>query len=163
MSTKFGEFTAIVQDIVVHVTSTPTIFTRLLLEDGKEQIPHTHVVRFHAKDGTPSPVAARIGLDELRGAFPTELASLNDQDTLAYLMQNTDAFLNRKVKVGIEQQKKNGIPQKSDKGIPYFNVRLRSAVRNLSATDAKGMAAQMLKSLTLNSAQAFAPKVAKSA
>lgn len=117
----------------------PAIFTRLSFEevkpadplpDGTPQVKtltHTvaHAVRLSEK------TAARIGLDELRGAFPKELGTLDDKALLAYLLTKTSSFDGRSVVISIETQMKNGIPVKSDSGETYYNIRLRSALRDM--------------------------------
>lgn len=140
---KFGEFKAKVIGITVSPSShKPAIMTRLQLEDDKSII--VHVINFTKKNGDINLDAIRIGLDELRGAFPNELAKLSDEDLIAYLMEKTDTLTNRALDIGIEQQTKNGIVQKSDKGEIYYNIRLRSATKNLSNAMATSLAKQML-------------------
>ena len=142
---KFGEFKAKVLSIAVSLsTDQPAIFTRLSYKDGTVDHNITHAIRFSKKNGEPNVDAIRIGFDELRSAFPAELAKLNDEALLTYLIEKTDTLMGKELDIGIEAQTKNGIAQKGANGTPYFNVRLRSAVRNLSHATAADLAKSML-------------------
>ena len=147
MSTpSVGEFLATILSIAINISEDrPAVVTRIVLaQDGDiksatEKV--THIVRLN------NPDSLRIGFDELRSAFPNELASLGDEDLLTHLIEKTDTFTGKKVSVGIENQVKSGIVQKNAYGVPYFNVRLRSAVRNMTKDCATSLARRMLQGI----------------
>lgn len=141
-----GEFLATILSISINISEDrPAVVTRIVLARGDDIKPATekvtHIVRLN------NPDSLRIGFDELRSAFPAELAALNDEDLLTHLIEKTDTFAGKKVNVGIEPQIKNGIVQKSNNGTPYFNVRLRSAVRNMPKDAATTLARRMLQGI----------------
>lgn len=152
---KFGIFSMIVEAILISLSSTrPVIFTRLVPKPGDKDAPEhvTHAIRLDNPDST------RIGFDELRSAFPQTLGHLDDEQLLTTLIERTDDFKNCTAEVSIEAQLKNGVPVKGPQGQPYFNIRLRSAVRNLdhdaANTIAKRLLANQAKSDALDKALA---------
>lgn len=147
MPTPTGEFLATILSISINISDDrPAVVTRIVLAQdtaiSDQTIKVTHIVRLN------NPDSLRIGFDELRSAFPAELAALNDEDLLSHLIEKTDSFAGKKVNVGVEHQVKNGIVQKAPNGTPYFNVRLRSAVRNMVKADASAIAKRMLQGIT---------------
>jgi hypothetical protein len=137
---KFGEFAGTVAAINISISqSRPAIFTRLKIKvDDKAEEIITHAVRLE------NPDSQRIGFDELRSAFPGQLGSLNDEQLLTTLIEKTDEFAGKPVHVGIEPQLKNGVQVVGAQGQKYFNIRLRSAVRNLDTTTAASIAKKLL-------------------
>jgi hypothetical protein len=137
---KIGEYKGLVASIALSISEErPAIFTRIKLVDQPAPNDHaTHVVRLS------NPDSQRIGFDELRSAFPKQLASLNDEELLTHLIEKTGTLEGAEVTVGIEAQLKNGVAQKDNNGRPYYNVRLRSAVRNLDHESAASLARKML-------------------
>ena len=147
---KFGDFSAQIDSINISISADrPAVFTRLkyIEDETKPNVATfaTHAIRLNNPDST------RIGFDELRGAFPTQLAGLNDEELLTLLMSDTNTFIGKAVTVGVEQQMSNGVPKKAANGSIYFNVRLRSAVKNLGKTEASSLAKRLLCSV--NTAQ----------
>lgn len=145
---RLGEFKGAVSLISVIPSSTkPAIFTRIDLPavpagEGRPEVPAeqvTHAVRM------VNPQSIRIGLDEIRGAF-TELVGKSDEEVLVALMSQTDSFVGRTVTVSIEPQldKATRAPVRGTNGEAYYNVRLRSGLRNVEAATAKSIAAAML-------------------
>lgn len=135
-----GEFKGKVISISVNLSEErPALITRIKLEDNT---PLNHIIRLNHPD------SQRIGFDELRSAFPTQLGNLNDEELLVYLLSKTSVFDNMPVNVGVEPQMKNGIVQKADNGTPYYNVRLRSAVKNLTNETASALAKRLLAFVT---------------
>lgn len=138
---KIGEYKGIVLGISVSISEErPAIFTRVkFTEQPTPDGGHcTHVVRLN------NPDSQRIGFDELRSAFPSKLANLNDEELLTFLIEKTSELTGAEVTIGIENQSKNGIIQKDANGRPYYNIRLRSAVHNLDHESAASLARKML-------------------
>lgn len=140
---SIGEFNASVIAISINISEDrPAVLTRLNIGSKEKPEAITHIVRLN------NPDSLRIGFDELRGAFPTQLAALTDEDLLTHLIEKTDEFAGKTIQVGVEHQLKNGIVQKNNAGVAYFNVRLRSAVRNMSKDAASTLARRMLQGIT---------------
>lgn len=138
---KYGDFQGKVIGISVSISEErPAIITRVKTE-GQEPQQLTHMIRLS------SPDSQRIGFDELRSAFPTQLANLNDKELLTHLISKTNTFTGLPVTVGVEQQMKNGVVQKNRDGAPFYNVRLRSAVHDLPETEAGKIAENLLAGL----------------
>jgi hypothetical protein len=136
---RMGEHKGKVNLVTVVPSSTkPVIFTRIEL-DGTPTEQVVHSVRF------ANAQSIRIGLDEIRGAF-VELIGKSDQEVIEALMTNTDSFIGRPVTVNIEPQldKTTRAPVRGTNGQPYYNIRLRSALRNIEASTAKSVASAML-------------------
>lgn len=138
---KIGEYKGTVLAINLSLSEEkPAIFTRVKVvhPDNKEELA-THAVRLN------NPDSQRIGFDELRSAFPKQLGALNDEDLLTFLIEHTSQIEGQPVTIGVEAQMKDGkVVFNPASREPYFNVRLRSAVRNLDHASAKGLAAKLL-------------------
>lgn len=144
-----GEFLALIASLVINISAErPAVMTRLEIRRPGATTNDiiTHTVRLNNAD------SLRIGFDELRSAFPNELSALNDEDLLTTLIEKTDDFVGKQVQVGIETQVKNGIVQKAANGTPYYNVRLRSAVKNMPKEQASSLAKRMLQSVASKAA-----------
>lgn len=139
--TKVGDYHGIVTLFSIILTGNrPVIFTRINRIQPVEGQPDrdfditnehtTHAVRLH------DPEALRIGLGELKTAFPNDLAVLTDRECLIKLAKEPRLLVGRRVGFAIQHQMKAGIPQKNkDTGEHYFNVRLR-AVEAMTDTTA---------------------------
>ncbi len=142
---NIGEFKGKVVSISANLSEErPAIITRIALtpEANKPQEFMNHIIRLN------NPDSQRIGFDELRNAFPTQLGAMDDEQLLVCVLSKTAMFTSQNVDVGIEPQVKNGIPQKDSNGRPYYNVRLRSAVRNLDTASAQSLAKRLLSMVT---------------
>lgn len=147
MSTpKLGQFNGKVQDLVVNIGSKPAIYTRVDISATNVPEIVTHRINLD------NPDSQRIGFDELRSAFPQELGALDDRHLLTTLMTKTSMFTGKPAIVAIEAQMKNGVQVKSPQGQAYYNVRLRSGVRDLSEESAASLADKLLGSLAQKSA-----------
>lgn len=136
---KYGEFACKVIDVLVSISDTkPAIFTRCIADPAKPLEVITHTVRLD------NAASLRIGLDELRSAFPAELHNLDTEQVLTKLMTETTSFVGKDVRVSVEPQLKNNVQVRGPQGQPYFNVRLRSNVRNLDAQTASLIAKRLL-------------------
>jgi hypothetical protein len=100
-----------------------------------------HSVRFANPDSKPTAVVSqRIGIGELRDAFPKELGTKNEMEVVAELLENTSAFIGKPITVGVEKQLVKGTTQQAYSQTtkePLYNVRLRSALTNVEK--GKGM------------------------
>jgi len=144
---KFGQFNGTVQDLVVNIGSKPAIFTRVnISQDPKVPEIVTHRINLD------NPDSQRIGFDELRSAFPNELGQLDDRHLLTTVMTKTSQFTGKPAIVAVEPQTKNGVQVKGPAGQIYFNVRLRSGVRDLTEESATALADKLLGSLAQKSA-----------
>lgn len=150
---KFTETNAVVTEVSFLPSSErPAIITRLKTED-KDVGDISHMVRLH------NPKSARIGLDELRAAFPTQLASAPTQnETIKRLLTRSKDFMGLKVRVAIEPQLEGGRPKKGDNGEILYNIRLRSNTHDLDDKTAD----DLIASLNLGT-QADLEKLAKEA
>jgi len=155
MSIITGSFNAEIVGIDFSVSAVkPAIFTRLKHQIAGKEKPEliTHVVRLS------SPKSMRYGLDELRNAFPSELGSLTDNELIEYLLENTSEFVGKRINIRVEHQMKQGIIARDDNNQPYFNVRLESAVKDLSKASAKEIARSMLSGALFSKATKDAVK-----
>lgn len=154
MNLPNGEYKGMVVGITINpVGNKPVIFTRLMTnaskEEGRMQPEYvTHAIRLNNLD------SVRIGFDELRTAFPQQLATLDDEALLTFLMEKTDELLTKTVTFAIEPQLRNGVQVVGPKGQKYFNIRLRSSIKNLANEDAKKLAKSVLAGLTTKAAVA---------
>lgn len=142
---RYGLFSMLVDAIMVSLSSTrPVIFTRLVPKAGDTDSPEhlTHAVRLN------DPQSQRIGFDELRSAFPGLIGHMGDKDLLTTLIEKTDQFKGLAVDVSVEPQMKDGRQVRSESGQPYFNIRLRSNVRNMSHEAAASIAERLLSGVT---------------
>lgn len=156
--TKVGDYHGIVTLFSIILTGNrPVIFTRInrLVEVDDEVLLYrrecdpespayetanehtTHAVRLH------DPEALRIGLGELKTAFPNDLATLSDEECLLELATNKTLLIGKRVDFSIQRQMKKGIVQKGEDGTPYFNVRLR-AVEEMTTDTAKALIDNLL-------------------
>lgn len=121
----------------VKVIHEPTLVNGVLTQPREELA--THAVRLN------NPDSQRIGFDELRSAFPKQLATLNDEDLLTFLIEHTSEIEGQPVTVGVEAQvNKQGQVQRGPNNQPYYNVRLRSGVKNLDHDSASSIAKRLL-------------------
>lgn len=137
---KHGEYPGLVLAITMLAsTERPALITRIKTDDPDIGI-LTHMVRLH------DPQSMRIGLDELRSAFPDLLGQASDeQQVLRTCLTNSKDFVNAKVTVAIEPQMKNGLVQRNpNTKEPYFNIRLRSAVHDLEESIADKLITNIL-------------------
>lgn len=155
--TKVGEYLGIVTLFSIILTGNrPVIFTRInrvaevddeILLNRRQDNPSapyfdtlpehtTHAVRLHDAE------ALRIGLGELKTAFPNDLATLSDEECLLKLATNKTLLIGKRVDFSIQHQMKKGIIQKGEDGTPYFNVRLR-AVEEMTEGTAKALIANL--------------------
>jgi len=144
---KYGVFAAIVNLIsVLPFGERPVIFTRLKVKDGTAE--YTHAIRLNNAS------SMRIGLTELRGAFPKELGPLNDEQVIIELMTKTKLFVDRELEISIEPQiNKEGKVAKDPKtGAEYFNVRLRSNVHDIDPDTATKLVQGMMNGFTTKEA-----------
>lgn len=148
---KFGEFTGTVLRIDFGFSSErPTINVRIKYNDGVSMQHTSHTTRLVPDNITDSDkvlkalTVQRIGMDDLRAAFPQQLAGLNDEVLLTKLLNKTNEFVGKEVHMSIEAQTVGNVVQKNPNGVAYFNVRLRSA-SNLEEGAALDLARQMLK------------------
>lgn len=140
--TKVGEYLGIVTLFSIILTGNrPVIFTRInriaevddeVLLNRREDSPDapafdtlpehtTHAVRLHDAE------ALRIGLGELKTAFPNDLATLTDRECLIKLAKEPKLLVGRQVDFAVQHQMKKGIMQRDpNTNEPYFNVRLRA-------------------------------------
>jgi hypothetical protein len=111
---------------VILTGSRPVIFTRLTDENDNHV---THTVRLApdptktAADPTKFRQALEIGLNELRGGFPEQLALLDDKAVVIAIKNGEIDGL--PVNVSIVQQERDGKPFRLPNGDVAFNVRLR--------------------------------------
>lgn len=135
---KFTETNATVLEVsFLPSAERPAIITRLETED-KDVGRISHMVRLH------NVKSARIGLDELKAAFPTNLADARtNNDVLMKLITKSKDFIGQKVRVAIEPQLDGGRVKKSDNGEPLYNIRLRSNTHDLDETTAKSLIASL--------------------
>lgn len=126
--THTGDYSGKVSLVSVILTGDrPAIFTRVKLSD---ELHVTHVVRLKTNNPAKTAQAIQIGLNELRAAFPNELATLNDRQVIQAMIARKIA--DKPVNVSIVQQLKNGLPVRlkdaaGNPGELAFNVRLRPA------------------------------------
>lgn len=147
--TKVGEYLGIVTLFSIILTGNrPVIFTRINRVQPVEGQPNrdfdvapehtTHAVRLNNIE------SLRIGLGELKTAFPNDLAVLTDEQALEKLAMEPTLLIGRRVDFTIQHQTKKGIVQRDpNTNEPYFNVRLR-AVESMTQTTAKSLIAGLL-------------------
>lgn len=135
-----GEYKGKVTLISVILTGDrPVIFTRVELlekQDGDinstkwDKVLNTHVthaVRLKGDDPVKSAQSLRIGLNELRSAFPNELALLDNKALIIAMKNNT--VLGHDVHCSVVPQlNENNMQVVLENGEKAFNVRLRSAI-----------------------------------
>lgn len=138
---RFGQFNGTIKDLIVNIGSKPALFTRINIGTSAAPELVTHRVLLD------NPTNTRIGLDEIRSAFPTKLGTLNDTELLTTLMSKTSEFEGSAVTVAVEAQMKNGVQVRGEQGQPYFNVRLRSGARDLPAESAQAIATRLLSAV----------------
>lgn len=130
---RTGEYSGVVSlSSVILTGDRPAIFTRVKLtaaDHETEGLHVTHVVRLKTKNPAKTAQAIQIGINELRAAFPNELALLNtDRAVIQALIAKK--IVGKPVNVSIVQQMKNNIPVRlanadGSPGELAFNVRLR--------------------------------------
>lgn len=157
---KYGDFKATVLEVNPMVAGhRPAIYTRLATTDksvGTEGVV-AHTVRLFsptALDPVKAMTSQRIGLDELRNAFPAQLGALNDEDLVVKMLTETDSFNGLPATVGIEPQMKDGKPVKGTQGNEYYNIRLRSGQKNLAAELAREVTRRLFAGQNLPSMSA---------
>lgn len=122
----------------------PAIFLRIKSDSNQPNAQEhvTYVVRLS------NPDSARIGMTEIQAAFPLIFGDCKGTKAfLKRLLERTKDLLQAPVIYSIEPQMKNGTQQRSESGEPYFNVRLRSALRDLPESLASTIADSVAKSL----------------
>lgn len=138
MSTpKFGTFPAKVDEVILD-ESNANFRLRLVIDD-KTSV--SHRIQLDSFD------SVRIGTDELRRAFPEQLLDkATPAQVLETFLTETDKFIGQQATVAIEPQldRSTGIVRKNEQGQPYYNVRLRSAMRNLKPELAKSVVTRAL-------------------
>lgn len=142
---KYGEFKCKLIDIII--TANGMIYTRCAAPDHTEAKPSvlTHVVRLAQPDSKESAkTSERIGMDELRSAFPKELGTLTNHGVLVHLLTNTSKFHGRDVTIAVEPQLKDGKQVIGKNNQPLYNIRLRSAMRDMDANSADALAKRLL-------------------
>lgn len=123
-----GDYNGKVSKVTVLLaTDRPVIFTTVTLTDNHYV---THAVRLAGDNAAKSAQARKIGLNELRSAFPNILGTLSDIELIDALDEGR--ILDQPVHVTIVQQLDNNQPKRLKKvdgslGDILYNVRLRSA------------------------------------
>lgn len=155
---KTGDFSGTILSIdILPSAERPAVLTKIKVEGSDPaNLTVTHGIRLNSSD------SCRIGFDEFRGAFP-KLAALDDEGLLTHLVEHTAEFTGLKVTVGIEKQLRNGVPVTDSKGNAYYNIRLRSTLRNLKHDEASNLAKVLLGSVVAERAKKQKEEEAKRA
>ena len=110
----------------------PSISIQMVIESAKSRFFCYHNMSLNS---TPS---VEIGCKQVANAFPTMVKDSAPNTVLNALMTQTDDFVGLACSVTISTQidRNTGSAKLSQKGLAYPNVKLNSALRNMSKKDA---------------------------
>lgn len=122
---EYGEHEGKVDLVTVVPTGDqPAIYVRITTANNAQV---THITRF------ANETSRRIGIGEIRAAFPDQLLGCSDKEVVVKLLRDTSSFVGLPVKFSVYPQidKKTKLAVLDKNGGEYFNVRLTSAIRDI--------------------------------